>query len=219
MDLFTNATFRVALTKADCVAKGVDFTALIADIADNIEDLLDAVDIEQLEGEFDDIHYSGIAMELARIWADELNNNTNTDGDNVATTTPDIATPLLTLFRQALPSEDDWQVKPGPVVTRPDGDEWSFDCRAVALPLADVLIDGGDLHQHWEEASAACDHDGGKLPLLLVEDNGAWWVWSDTDFASAPVSITVVTGFHAWRDRKLFGWRLTDDLIQQLAWA
>lgn len=79
---FTHATFRVALTKADCVAKGVDFTALIVDIADTIENLLDAVDIEQLEGSgFDDTHYSDIALELACMWADELNNNTNTQRD------------------------------------------------------------------------------------------------------------------------------------------
>lgn len=72
---FTHATFRVALTKKDC--KGVDFTAPIIDIADSIEDLLDAVDIELLEGSgFDDTHYSDIALELACMWAD--NNNTNT---------------------------------------------------------------------------------------------------------------------------------------------
>lgn len=81
---FTHAIFRVALTKADCVAKGVDFTTLIVDIADNIEDLLfDAVDIELLEGSgFDDTTcYSDIALELACMWADELNNNTNTQRD------------------------------------------------------------------------------------------------------------------------------------------
>ena len=143
----------------------------------------------------------------------------------MATTTPGIATPtpLLTLFRQALPAEDDWQVRHGPNVTRPDGDEWSFDCLAVSLPIADVLVDGGNLLASWNLAKEACDHNGGKLPLLLVQDKHGpgrgWWVWSDTDFAKGPVSITVVTQPHAWRARKLFGWRLTDDLIQQLAWA
>jgi len=147
------------------------------------------------------------------------NNNTNTDGDNVATTTPGIATPLLTRFALALPSEDDWQVKPGPKVVRPNGDEWSFDCLAFEMRIADVLIDGSILAGPWALTKRECDHNGGKLPLLLVVDNGQWWVWSDTNFAKALVSITVVTQVHAWRDRKLFGWRLTDDLIQQLAWG
>jgi len=67
---FSHTTFRVALTKADCV--GVDFTAPIIDIADSIEDLLDAVDIEMLEGSgFDDTHYADIALELACMWADD----------------------------------------------------------------------------------------------------------------------------------------------------
>ena len=139
----------------------------------------------------------------------------------MATTTPDIATFPFTLFREALPSEDGWQVKPGLVVIRPDADddEWSFDVIAIEMRIADVLIDGSILAGPWNLAKGSCDHNGGKLPLLLVVDNGQWWVWSDTDFAKAPVSITVVTKRHAWRDRKLFGWRLTDDLIQQLAWA
>lgn len=140
----------------------------------------------------------------------------------MATTTPDIAALPFALFREALPSEDDWQVKPGLNVIRPDGNEWSFDVIAIEMRIADVLIDGSILAGPWNLAKGSCDHNGGKLPLLLTEKPGpgrGWWVWSDTDCVRAPVSIAVVTQRHAWRDRKLFGWKLTPDVIKQLAWA
>ena len=149
------------------------------------------------------------------------NNNPNTDGDNVATTTPGIATSLLTLFRQALPAEDDWQVKPGLNVIRPTGNEWSFDVLAIDMPLIEVLDDGSILARPWEEAASACDFDGGKTPLLLVRDTAsdAWWAFYIGDVCRATVSIQVGGWRSIRKEPELYGWKLTPAVIQQLVWV
>ena len=147
----------------------------------------------------------------------------------MATTTPDSATPLLTLFREALPAEDDWQVKPGLKwqvkpglnVIRPTGNEWSFDVLAIDMPLIEVLDDGTILARPWEEAASACDFDGGKTPLLLVRDtaSGAWWAFYIGDVCRATVSIQVGGWRSIRKEPELYGWKLTPDVIQQLVWV
>ena len=134
---------------------------------------------------------------------------------------PGIAAPLTTIFREALPVEDGWQVQPGLVVTRPNGDEWSLDVLAIEMPLAEVLADGRVLAHPWEEASAACDFDGGKLPLLLVRDSdsGSWWAFYIGDVCRATVSIQIGGWRSIRKEPELYGWKLTPDLIGQLAWV
>ena len=140
------------------------------------------------------------------------------------TSTPGIATPLTTLFASALPAEDGWQVQPGLVVTRPNGDEWSCDVLVVELPLADVLADSGVLAAPWADAKEACDTLGGKMPLLVVHDpaTDSWWAFSDTDAVEAPLRLTATWPTWWARGRKpgtLHGWPLTADVVQQLAWV